>query len=145
MRMKRVVEKYPLNSVAAEFYAFKRAQKIRERTLYDYQMYIDPFVAQSSNSMNVTVLKREILAFFLNVLPLCYIHNFFRFTIYKPSTRMNFSVDGFVVIKLSCNLKIGIRLLSSIVRWYAKQDYLSCAPYVQLEKTKEINTTIRVL
>ena len=63
MRMKRVVEKCTLSSAAAEFYAFKRAQKIRERTLYDYQRYIDPFVAQSSNSMNVTVLKREILAF----------------------------------------------------------------------------------
>ena len=68
MRMKRVVEKCTLSSAAAEFYAFKRAQKIRERTLYDYQRYIDPFVAQSSNSMNVTVLKREILKYFANTL-----------------------------------------------------------------------------
>jgi len=62
MRMKRVVEKCTLSSAVAEFYAFKRAQKIRERTLYDYQRYIDPFVEQSSNSMNVAVLKREIMA-----------------------------------------------------------------------------------
>ena len=67
MRMKRVVEKCTLSSAVAEFYAFKRAQKIRERTLYDYQRYIDPFVEQSSNSMNVTVLKREILAYFANI------------------------------------------------------------------------------
>ena len=40
MRMKRVVEKCTLSSAAAEFYAFKRAQKIRERTIYDYQRYI---------------------------------------------------------------------------------------------------------
>ncbi len=62
MQMKRVVEKCTLSSAAAEFYAFKRAQKIRERTLYDYRKYIDPFVKQSSNSMDITVLKREIMS-----------------------------------------------------------------------------------
>ena len=61
MRMKRIVENRTLKSAAAEFLAFKRAQKIRERTLLDYQKYINPFVEQSSNSMDINVLKREIL------------------------------------------------------------------------------------
>ena len=61
MRMKKIVENRTLKSAAAEFLAFKRAQKLRYRTLYDYERYIMPFVEQSSNSMDIRVLKREIL------------------------------------------------------------------------------------
>ena len=67
MRMKKSVENRTLKSAAAEFIAFKRAQKIRERTLNDYQKYINPFVEQSSNSMDIDVLKREILEYFANI------------------------------------------------------------------------------
>ena len=67
MRMKKIVENRTLKSAAAEFLAFKRAQKIRERTLHDYQKYINPFVEQSSNSMDIDVLKREILEYFANI------------------------------------------------------------------------------
>jgi len=35
MRMKKIVENRTLKAAAAEFFAFKRAQKIRERTLHD--------------------------------------------------------------------------------------------------------------
>ena len=59
MRMKKIVENRTLKSAAAEFLAFKRAQKIRERTLHDYEKYINPFIEQSSNSMDVDVLKRK--------------------------------------------------------------------------------------
>ena len=81
MRMKRIVENRTLSSAAAEFYAFKRAQKIRERTLHDYQRYIDPFVEQSSNSMNINVLKREILGYFAKIpttSPARYNHPYYR-------------------------------------------------------------------
>ena len=67
MRMKKIVENRTLKSAAAEFLAFKRAQKIRERTLYDYQKYINPFIDQSSNSMDIDVLKRELLEYFANI------------------------------------------------------------------------------
>ena len=67
MRMKKIVENLTLKSAAAEFIAFKRAQKIRERTLHDYQNYINPFVEQSSNSMDIDVLKQEILEYFANI------------------------------------------------------------------------------
>ena len=43
MRMRKIVDNRTLKSAAAEFLAFKRAQKIRERTLHDYQKYINPF------------------------------------------------------------------------------------------------------
>ena len=96
MRMKRVVEKCTLSSAAAEFYAFKRAQKIRERALHDYQRCIDPFVEQSSNSMNINVLKREILGYFARI----------------PTTspaRYNHPYQD----------------LHALFSWYAKQDYIS--------------------
>ena len=67
MRMKKIVENRTLKAAAAEFFAFKRAQKIRERTLHDYQRYINPFVEQSSNFMDIDVLKREILEYFSNI------------------------------------------------------------------------------
>ena len=51
MRMKMVTESQTLKDAAKEFLAYKKAQKIRERTLKDYHKYIDPFIAQSSNSM----------------------------------------------------------------------------------------------
>ena len=66
MRMKKIIENHTLKSAAAEFLAFKRAQKIRERTLHDYQKYINPFIEQSSNSMDSDVLKRELLECFAN-------------------------------------------------------------------------------
>lgn len=67
MRMKKIVENRTLKSAAAEFLAFKRAQKIRERTLHDYQKHINPFIEQSSNSMDIDVLKREIQDYFANI------------------------------------------------------------------------------
>ena len=59
MRMKKIVENRTLKGAAAEFLAFKRAQKIRDRTLHDYEKYINPFIEQSSNSMDGDVLKKE--------------------------------------------------------------------------------------
>ena len=59
MRMKKIVENRTLKGASAEFLAFKRAQKIRERTLHDYEKYINPFIEQSANSMDVDVLKKE--------------------------------------------------------------------------------------
>ena len=107
MRMKRVVEKCTLSSAVAEFYAFKRAQKIRERTLYDYQRYIDPFVEQSSNSMNVTVLKREILAYFANI----------------PTTS-------------PARYNHPYQYLHALFAWCAKQDYIPYNPFDKLELKK---------
>ena len=61
LKMKMVTESQTLKDAAKEFLAYKKAQKIRERTLKDYHKYIDPFIAQSSNSMDIDVLRREIL------------------------------------------------------------------------------------
>ena len=67
MRMRKIAPNRTLKSAAAEFLAFKRAQKIRERTLHDYQKYINPFIEQSSNSMDIDILKRELLEYFANI------------------------------------------------------------------------------
>ena len=64
MRMKKVTERQTLQDAAKEFLSYKRAQKISERTMRDYHKYLSPFIAQSSNSMNVNVLKAEILDYF---------------------------------------------------------------------------------
>ena len=56
-----------LREISNEFLALKKAQKIRDRTLSDYRKYIDKFLAQSENSLDVEILKTEILDFFAEI------------------------------------------------------------------------------
>ena len=107
MRMKKIVENRTLKAAAAEFFAFKRAQKIRERTLHDYQRYINPFVEQSSNSMDIDVLKREILEYFANI----------------PTTS-------------PARYNHPYQYLHALFSWCAKQDYLPYNPFDKLELKK---------
>ena len=67
MRMKMVCDDRTLREVANEFLALKKAQKVRERTLSDYKKYIDKFLAQSQNTLDVDVLKIEILEYFADI------------------------------------------------------------------------------
>ncbi len=67
MRMKMVCDDRTLQEVANEFLALKKAQKVRERTLSDYKKYIDKFLAQSQNTLDVDVLKIEILEYFADI------------------------------------------------------------------------------
>ena len=67
MRMKMVCDDRTLRDVANEFLALKKAQKVRERTLSDYKKYIDKFLAQSQNSLDVDILKVEILDYFADI------------------------------------------------------------------------------
>ena len=104
MRMKKIVENRTLKAAAAEFFAFKRAQKIRERTLHDYQRYINPFVEQSSNSMDIDVLKRKILEYFAAIPTISsarYIHPY--------------------------------QYLHALFSWCVKQNYLPYNPFDKLE------------
>ena len=52
MRMEKIVENRTLKGAAAEFLAFKQAQKIRERTLHDYEKYINPCSLRACNSID---------------------------------------------------------------------------------------------
>lgn len=67
MRMKMVCDDRTLREVANEFLALKKAQKVREQTLSDYKKYIDKFLAQSHNTLDVDVLKVEILENFAGI------------------------------------------------------------------------------
>ena len=53
MRMKMVTESQTLKDAAKEFLAYKKTRKVRERTLKDYPKYIDQFIEQSENSMDI--------------------------------------------------------------------------------------------
>ena len=68
MRMKMVCDDRTLREISNEFLALKKAQKIRDRTLSDYRKYIDKFLAQSENSLDVEILKAEILDFIKELL-----------------------------------------------------------------------------
>lgn len=107
MRMKKIVENRTLKGAATEFIAFKRAQKIRERTLHDYEKYINPFIEQSSNSMDVDVLKKEILEYFANI----------------PTTS-------------PARYNHPYQYLHALFAWCAKQDYLPYNPFDKLELKK---------
>ena len=67
MRMKTISEARTLRDVVNEFLSYKKARKVRERTLNDYKKYIDRFVEQSANSMDIDVLKTEILNYFAEI------------------------------------------------------------------------------
>ena len=67
MRMKMVCDDRTLAEVANEFLALKKVQKVRERTLNDYKKYIDKFLEQSQNSLDVDVLTIEILEYFADL------------------------------------------------------------------------------
>ena len=67
MRMKMVCDDRTLREISNEFLALKKAQKIRDRTLSDYRKYIDKFLDQSENVLDVEILKAEILDFFAEI------------------------------------------------------------------------------
>ena len=67
MRMKTISETRTLRDVSYEFLAYKKARKVRERTLRDYQKYIDKFLMQSANTLDVDILKTEILHYFAEI------------------------------------------------------------------------------
>ena len=107
MRMKMVCDDRTLRDVANEFLALKKAQKVRERTLSDYKKYIDKFLAQSQNTLDVDVLKIEILEYFADI----------------PKTspaRFNHPYQD----------------LHALFEWCAKQDYLPYNPFQKLQLKK---------
>ncbi len=107
MRMKMICESRTLKDTATEFLAFKKAQKVRERTLNDYRKYIFPFVEQSDNSLDIDILKAEILEYFAAIpatSPARYNHPF--------------------------------QYLHAWLAWCAKQDYIPYNPFDKLELKK---------
>ena len=53
MRMRKIVQKNTLREYADRFLAYKKAQKVSDRTFKDYQKYIADFIEKSQNSMDV--------------------------------------------------------------------------------------------
>ena len=96
-----------LAEVANEFLALKKAQKVRERTLNDYKKYIDKFLEQSQNSLDVDVLKVEILDYFADI----------------PKTS-------------PARFNHPYQYLHALFAWAAKQDYIPYNPFEKLELKK---------
>lgn len=107
MRMKMVCDDRTLREVANEFLALKKAQKVRERTLSDYKKYIDKFLAQSQNTLDVDVLKIEILEYFADI----------------PKTS-------------PARFNHPYQYLHALFEWCAKQDYLPYNPFQKLQLKK---------
>lgn len=67
MRMRKVAEgKKPLSleELARNFLAMKKAQKLGQETLYDYEKQIERFLRSSHNSLEYAVLEQDTLNFF---------------------------------------------------------------------------------
>ena len=107
MRMKMVCDDRTLREISNEFLALKKAQKIRDRTLSDYRKYIEKFLAQSENSLDVEILKTEILDFFAEI----------------PKTS-------------PARFNHPYQYLHSLFEWCAKQDYIPYNPFDKLELKK---------
>ena len=107
MRMKMVCDDRTLRDVANEFLALKKAQKIRDRTLSDYRKYIDKFLDQSENVLDVEILKAEILDFFAEI----------------PKTS-------------PARFNHPYQYLHALFAWCAKQDYIPYNPFQKLQLKK---------
>lgn len=67
MRMRKVTEsKKPLSleELAGSFLAMKKAQKLGQETLYDYEKQIERFLWSSHNSLDYAILEQDTLNFF---------------------------------------------------------------------------------
>ena len=67
MRMRKVTEsKKPLSleELAGSFLAMKKAQKLGQETLYDYEKQIERFLRSSHNSLDYAILEQDTLNFF---------------------------------------------------------------------------------
>jgi len=107
MRMKMIDETRTLKEVANEFLSFKQAQKVRERTLHDYKKYINQFLELSDNSLDIDILRTEILDYFANIphtSPARYNHPY--------------------------------QYLHAMFSWCAKQEYIPYNPFDKLELKK---------
>lgn len=107
MRAKKVTKKQTLRDAANEFIAIKKARKLRERTISDYEKYFDKFISQSQNVMDVNVLRLEILDYFAKIevtSPAVYNHPY--------------------------------QYLHALFEWCAKQEYLPYNPFDKLELKK---------
>ncbi|MBR4940446.1 MAG: site-specific integrase [Clostridia bacterium] len=105
--MKTVYDNRTLRDAASEFLSLKKAQKVRKRTLDDYQKYINKFIDQSSNSLDVDILKSELLEYFSEI----------------PQTS-------------PARFNHPYQYLHALFSWCAKQDYLPYNPFDKLQLKK---------
>lgn len=108
MRVKTKLSKqFSLRDAADEFLSYKQAQKIRERTLKEYRTYIDAFIQESSNSLDMDLLKADVISYFSDI----------------PDTS-------------PARFNHPYQYLHALFSWCAKQDYISYNPFDKLELKK---------
>ena len=108
MRVKIVQdETMTLHEMMSEFLSCKQAQKARERTLKEYRYYFDDFLKASSDSIQMDVLKKELVSFFKAI----------------PDTSPSIFNHPY-------------QYLHALFSWAVKQDYIPCNPFDKLELKK---------
>ena len=56
-----------LADVIEQFIQFKTAQQVAPRTLRDYHHYLNDFLASSSNSLDYSILVKDVVEYFANI------------------------------------------------------------------------------
>ena len=107
MRMRKIVQKNTLREYADKFLAYKKAQKVSQRTYKDYQKYIDDFLEKLQNSTDIESLKDDILEYF-----------------------------GAIPLTSPARYNHPYQYLHAFFAWCAKQDYLPCNPFDKLDLKK---------
>lgn len=108
MRVKNVRKpKRSLRDAAEEFMSYKAAQKVRERTLKEYRSYLDDFISNSSDSLELDDLKSDLLRYFSAI----------------PDTS-------------PARFNHPYQYLHALFSWCVKQDYLLCNPFDKLDLKK---------
>lgn len=108
MRVKtKLSAQFSLRDAADEFLSYKQAQKVRERTLKEYKTYINGFIQESSNSLDMDLLKADVISYFSDI----------------PNTS-------------PARFNHPYQYLHALFSWCAKQDYIPYNPFDKLELKK---------
>ena len=108
MRVKtKLSAQFSLRDAADEFLSYKQAQKVRERTLKEYKTYINGFIQESSNSLEMDLLTADVISYFSDI----------------PNTS-------------PARFNHPYQYLHALFSWCAKQDYIPYNPFDKLELKK---------
>lgn len=134
-----------LSEAMQHFINYKKANQINERTLRDYRHYLDDFLANSQDILDMQIISQEVLEYFANIPdtsparynhPFQYLSSFFNWLIkqedYKPYINQNpLTSQGLHKKKDDGNIKpASIEDIKTLLKSFDKKEFTGYRNYV---------------